>query len=228
MLFLYTALSRQPTVQFNGEPDKPMAQHRNMKATTTCSARERMLLAARGLILSRGFAGMTVDSVCAQAGVTKGGFFHHFGSKDGLGKAVLGQFWQDVAERQAQAGFKTAPNHLDYVLGYLDHAIEAYQDPVVRQGCMLAIFTMELSETNPGLYRTSAEYFQIWKAELVGMFSQLQDELSIADFDAVAWSELFIATLEGALLLSKSSGDVGVIVRALSLYKKQLLLSLGA
>ncbi|HEX5539937.1 MAG TPA: TetR/AcrR family transcriptional regulator [Methylophilaceae bacterium] len=198
-----------------------------MKATIPCSARERMLLAARDLILSRGFAGMTVDSICAQAGVTKGGFFHHFGSKDGLGEAVLGQFWQDVAERQNQAGFKTAATPLDYVLGYLDHAIETYQDPVVRQGCMLAIFTMELSETNPRLYRTSAEYFQTWKAELVGMFRQLKEYLCVADFDAVAWSELFICTLEGALLLSKSSGDVGVTVRVLSLYKKELLLSLG-
>ncbi|HEX5539470.1 MAG TPA: TetR/AcrR family transcriptional regulator [Methylophilaceae bacterium] len=186
-----------------------------------------MLLAARDLIMSRGFAGMTVDSICEQAGVTKGGFFHHFGSKDGLGEAVLGQFWQDVAERQGGADFKTAPTRLDYVLGYLDHAIEAYQDPVIRQGCMLAIFTMELSQTNPGLYRTSAEYFQTWKTELVGMFEQLKEELSITNFDAVAWSELFISTLEGALLLSKSSGDVGVIVRVLSLYKKQLLLNLG-
>ena len=182
-----------------------------------------MLLAARDLILSRGFAGMTVDSVCAQAGVTKGGFFHHFGSKDGLGEAVLAQFWQDAGERQDKAGFKTANTHLDYVIGYLDHAIEAYQDPQIRQGCMLAIFTMELSETHPKLFQFSVAYFQTWRSELLAMFSALQAELALTDFDAAAWSELFISTLEGALLLAKSSGDVGVIVRALSLYKQQLL-----
>ena len=200
-----------------------MAKQHNTKATTTYSARERMLLAARDLILSRGFAGMTVDSVCAQAGVTKGGFFHHFGSKDGLGEAVLAQFWQDAGERQDKAGFKTANTHLDYVIGYLDHAIEAYQDPQIRQGCMLAIFTMELSETHPKLFQFSVAYFQTWRSELLAMFSALQAELALADFDAAAWSELFISTLEGALLLAKSSGDVGVIVRALSLYKQQLL-----
>ena len=200
-----------------------MAKQRNTAATTTCSARERMLLAARDLILSRGFAGMTVDSVCAQAGVTKGGFFHQFGSKDGLGEAVLAQFWQDAGKRQDKAGFKTANTHLDYVIGYLDHAIEAYQDPQIRQGCMLAIFTMELSETHPKLFQFSVAYFQTWRSELLAMFSALQAELALADFDAAAWSELFISTLEGALLLAKSSGDVGVIVRALSLYKQQLL-----
>ena len=204
-----------------------MAKQRNTAATTTCSARERMLLAARDLILSRGFAGMTVDSVCAQAGVTKGGFFHHFGSKDGLGEAVLAQFWQDAGKRQDKAGFKTANTHLDYVIGYLDHAIEAYQDPQIRQGCMLAIFTMELSETHPKLFQCSVAYFQTWRSELLAMFSALQAELALADFDAAAWSELFISTLEGALLLAKSSGDVGVIVRALSLYKQQLLNCVG-
>lgn len=191
------------------------------------SARERMLHAARDLILSRGFAAMTVDGVCAAAGMTKGGFFHHFGSKDGLGEAVLAQFWQDAAARQDAAGFKTANTHLDYVLGYLDHAIEAYQDPQVRQGCMLAIYTMELSDTHPALFQRSVGYFQDWKAELVSMFGKLQQDLALAEFDPVAWSELYISTLEGALLLAKSTSDVGVIVRALSLYKQQLQLCIG-
>lgn len=191
------------------------------------SARERMLRAARDLILSRGYAAMTVDGVCAAAGVTKGGFFHHFGSKDGLGEAVLAQFWQDAAARQDAAGFKTANTHLDYVLGYLDHAIEAYQDPLVRQGCMLAIYTMELSETNPALFRSSVGYFQDWKAELVAMFDKLRQDFTLEEFDPVAWSELYIATLEGALLLAKSTSDAGVIVRALSLYKQQLQMRIG-
>ena len=191
------------------------------------SARERMLRAARDLILSRGFAAMTVDSVCSAAGVTKGGFFHHFGSKDGLGEAVLAQFWQDAAERQSKAGFQAANTHLDYVVGYLDHAIEAYQDPMIRQGCMLAIYTMELAETNPALFQSSVGYFRAWKEELVAMFGKLQQDLGLEDFDPVAWSELYIATLEGALLLAKSSDDVGVIVRALSLFKRQLLQSAG-
>jgi AcrR family transcriptional regulator len=186
-----------------------------------------MLHAARDLILSRGYAAMTVDSVWALAGVTKGGFFHHFGSKDGLGSAVLAQFWQDVAERQERAAYQTADTHLGYVVGYLDHAIEAYQDPQLRQGCMLAIFTMELSQTNPLLFQSSVDYFQAWKTDLVAMFGKLQHDLALDGFDPVAWCELYIATLEGALLLAKSSNDAGVIVRALSLYKQQLLASLG-
>lgn len=197
-------------------------------AEKPATARERMLRAARDLILSRGYAAMTVDRVCAAAGVTKGGFFHHFGSKDGLGEAVLAQFWQEAAERQDKAGFKAANTHPDYVLGYLDHAIEAYQDPQIRQGCMLAIYTMELSETNPKLFQSSVEYFQAWKTELVAMFGELQQALALEEFDALAWSELYISTLEGALLLAKSSDDPGVIVRALSLYKQQLLMCIAS
>lgn len=199
-----------------------------MNAIPMPTVRDRILLAARDLILSKGFSAMTVENVCAAAGVTKGGFFHHFGSKEALGEAALAKFWLDAAERQGKAGFQNANSCLDYVIGYLDHAILDYQDPVTRQGCMLAIFTMELADTNPLLYGISARHFQSWRTELIGMFEKLRDEQALTDFDAIAWSELFIATLEGALLLSKSSNDTGVLVRALTLYKRQLLNSLKA
>ena len=52
------------------------------------SARERLLLAAFGLIRSKGFNATSVDDLCAAAGVTKGAFFHHFPSKEALGAAA--------------------------------------------------------------------------------------------------------------------------------------------
>lgn len=194
-----------------------------MVETKKNTLRDNILAAARDLILSRGFSAMTIDAVCAAAGVTKGGFFYHFGSKEALGEAVLDQFWQDVQKRQNAANYQQAKTDIDFVIGYFDHAIEAYQDPILRQGCMLAIFTMELSESYPELYKSSALHFQSWKAELRNMLEKLANSLHLNDFDALSWSEMYMSTLEGALLLSKASADSDVIVRTLQLYKKQLI-----
>lgn len=195
-----------------------------MPKQTTSSTRERILHAARDLILSRGFSAMSVDMVCAQADITKGGFFHHFPSKEALGEAVLRQFWQDAADRQESILHQHYPAQLDKICAYLDHAMTTYQDPQLGQGCMLAIFTMGLADTNPDLYAVSRSYFSQWRHDLISMFEQLKTEHALTSLDATAWSELYIAMLEGALILAKSSHDPHVIARTLTLYKQQLQL----
>ncbi|MDR5171966.1 TetR/AcrR family transcriptional regulator [Methylobacillus flagellatus] len=194
-----------------------------MPSQPTVSTRDRILHIARDLILSRGFSAMSIDMICAQAGVTKGGFFHHFSNKEVLGEAVLQQFWQDALERQQHVMQSTHASRLEQLVAYLDDAIISYQDPQLSQGCMLAIFTMGLAETNPRLFQASRRYFQDWRNQLTGMFEQIKAEQHLDAFDADAWAELYIAALEGALLLAKAMNDTQVIARTLSLYKRQLL-----
>jgi AcrR family transcriptional regulator len=51
--------------------------------------RARLLEAAAGVYARRGFDGATLDEVAAEAGLTKGAVYDHFGSKDNLLLALL-------------------------------------------------------------------------------------------------------------------------------------------
>jgi TetR/AcrR family transcriptional repressor of nem operon len=190
-------------------------------------SRERILVGARDLILARGYSAMTVDAVCESAGITKGGFFYHFDSKDALGEAALSKFWSDAEERQSKAPFNNAPDPIQFLEGYLDFAIEAYQDPELRKGCMLAIFTIELAESNEQLFKAASKYFADWQATLLEMFERASNYAG-QKIDARAWSDLYITTLEGALLLSKSNSDPDAIKRSLTLYKSLILQALAS
>ncbi len=53
------------------------------------STRNALLRAGRQLFGTRGFAATTVDDLGTAAGVAKGGFYHHFQSKEDLFTAVL-------------------------------------------------------------------------------------------------------------------------------------------
>ncbi|MCY1055978.1 TetR/AcrR family transcriptional regulator [Nannocystis sp. SCPEA4] len=53
------------------------------------SARERLLDAAQRLILERGLSGLSVEAVISEVGLSKGGFFHHFKTKNDLILALL-------------------------------------------------------------------------------------------------------------------------------------------
>ena len=199
-----------------------------MTVNQTLPTKERILIAAQQLILTLGFSGMTVEAVCNATGLTKGGLFHHFSSKDALGEAVLDYFWQAVQNRQQQAVYHQATTQREKILGYIDQAIEDYQQPQIKDGCLLAIFTMELSQTYPALYQKSVDYFQQWRTELIEMLQLAADEAKLKDFDALAWGELLITTVEGSLLLAKAQNDKLVTKRTLSLYKRQLDSALSA
>jgi AcrR family transcriptional regulator len=67
-----------------------------MSADTEASARERVLFAAVELFARQGYDGTSVTQVINQAGVAKGGFYHHFASKE----ALLYEVYGDLITRQ--------------------------------------------------------------------------------------------------------------------------------
>jgi AcrR family transcriptional regulator len=60
------------------------------------SSRDRILDAAERLILERGGGQLSVEDVAAEAQVSKGGFFHHFATKDELLIAVVDRLVEGV------------------------------------------------------------------------------------------------------------------------------------
>lgn len=196
-----------------------------MKESKATISRNRILEAAQDLILAKGFSAMTVDAICKDAGITKGGFFHHFANKETLGEAVLAKFWNDAETRQQVAAYRNESDPVKFLEGYLDNAIEAYQDPELQKGCMLAIFTMELAQSNESLFKSASGHFAHWREEFMTMLQNAFKSKGAA-IDAQAWGDLYISTLEGSLLLAKAKNDPGAITRALTLYKSLLMSSL--
>lgn len=60
-----------------------------LRDETRLARRQRFIDAAWTCARSRGFRDVSLDAICAQAGVTKGAFYAHFGSKHDLLEAVI-------------------------------------------------------------------------------------------------------------------------------------------
>jgi TetR/AcrR family transcriptional regulator, transcriptional repressor for nem operon len=196
-----------------------------IKETKSAASRQRILAGAQDLILARGFSAMTVDAICQSAGITKGGFFHHFPNKEALGEAVIAKFWNDAEQKQLTAAYRNETDPIKFLAGYLDNAIEAYKDPETQKGCLLAIFTMELAESNQALFKSASQYFEQWRKDFMAMLEGAF-AATATTIDAQSWGDLYISTLEGSLLLAKAKNDPKAITRALTLYKSLLMRSL--
>jgi AcrR family transcriptional regulator len=59
----------------------------------------KLVAAARAAFRTEGFAAASMDALCAEAGVTRGALYHHFGGKEGLLEAVVRQIDAEIAAR---------------------------------------------------------------------------------------------------------------------------------
>jgi TetR/AcrR family transcriptional repressor of nem operon len=101
--------------------------------------RERIVETAARLFREEGFDGVGVDAIMSAAGLTHGGFYGHFGSKDDLAAEALTRALQHGADRQSRY-----TNLGDLVSSYLSRrhradrangcAIAALGGDIVRQG----------------------------------------------------------------------------------------------
>ena len=113
------------------------------------AARQKLLAAAISVIRTKGYTATTVDDLCAEAGVAKGSFFHHFRNKEALGVAAA-EYWSD----RADALFAAAPYHrhadpLDRVLGYIDFRKSILTSKIPEFSCLVGTMVQEIYETNP-------------------------------------------------------------------------------
>jgi AcrR family transcriptional regulator len=65
--------------------------------------RQRIVQAARELVVERGYAGVSTSEVQRRAGVSRGGLYHHFASRQELMAAVIEAIEGDLARRLATA-----------------------------------------------------------------------------------------------------------------------------
>ncbi len=127
------------------------------------------------LVRSSGYSATSVDQLCAEAGVTKGAFFHHFPTKEALGVAAA-EYWS----ASTSGYFAAAPYHhhadpVDRVLGYIDFRMALIGGPVEGFSCVAGTMVQEA-------FRSSAAIRVACEASIMGNAKALEADLA----DAIA------------------------------------------
>lgn len=188
--------------------------------------RNDLLKAATKLMLSKGWSATSVDEVCRAAGLTKGGLFHYFASKEELGAAVLDRYIARVfAKLEEVRGREPDPLARVYAcLAFLSDQAEVYP---LRHGCILGRFTQELAETHPRIRAQCAAHFGSWTDTLAADLAEAARQRGLAAVDPRSLAEYALAAFEGALILAKASGDAGVVRRAVAHTREYLARTFG-
>jgi len=163
--------------------------------------RSRILRAAARAIRKHGYEGLGVADVMKEAGLTHGGFYAHFESRDALLAAAAEQAGAESNERLSRAVASARPGEelsalVDTYLS--DRHVAAPEEGL---GCAIAAAGSELPRQQPEVRRAAALRIK----ELIGLV-----ERQFPDWGKSAAHEkamAITATMVGALLLARAADD---------------------
>ena len=189
------------------------------------STREAIIEAASRLIHVHGYNHTSLDDVLRESGAGKGNFYYHFKSKEELGYAILDQIIASFLERTLEPCFAVPDQGaLAQIRCFLDRVLEAQRARNCVGGCPLGNLAAELSDVHEGFRARLASVFAAWRERLT-LALRAEQGRGVGDAcrpEAVA--DFLVASLEGAILLTKLTKDITVMEQCVAEMKRYLTL----
>ncbi|HET7342690.1 MAG TPA: TetR family transcriptional regulator C-terminal domain-containing protein [Methylomirabilota bacterium] len=190
------------------------------------STREAILEAATRLMHVGGYQNTSLDDVLHESGVGKGNFYYYFRSKEDLGYAILDQIVAGFQERTLGPCFADPDGaRLEQIRCFLDRVLDVQRRSKCVGGCPLGNLASELSDVHEGFRARLASVFTAWRARFTTALVEAQargEVVAACRPEPVA--HFLVAGLEGAILLTKVSKDIGVLEQCVSELKRYLTL----
>ncbi|MGI9407248.1 MAG: TetR/AcrR family transcriptional regulator [Hyphomicrobiaceae bacterium] len=164
--------------------------------------RARIVECARHLFNRRGFAEVSIDEIMAEAGLTRGGFYNHFKTKEDLYAETMEAFagcnptdrWDDVSVDFSLRGPELARQMVN---GYVSRS--HLED--IEGHCPLIALPSDVARAGPAV---KAVYEKLLKA-MSGIFiANMQDK---GDLTARKQGLAIAATCVGAMVLARTVDD---------------------
>lgn len=166
--------------------------------------RERLIAAMADLLQRRGFHGVGLSDVLAQARAPKGVLYHHFpGGKVELAVAAI---QAAVAYMKASFDRLQAANDdpVQVLRAWLEHAQKQLEQSAFERGCPLATVALESTADDHILRQALAQGF----GEIRERLTRLLSQAGVTPAKAAQLSTLLVAAYEGALIQSRVTGTV--------------------
>jgi TetR/AcrR family transcriptional regulator, transcriptional repressor for nem operon len=172
--------------------------------------RERLLQAAFREVYKSGFQSAGLDAILAAAGVTKGALYHHFGSKEALGYAIVEEIIAPDNRDQWLRPLANCADPIEVLVGTVQGL--SVQPEAVRGGCPLINLAQEMSPLDPGFRQRLATILRNWQDGVAAALQDGQNRGKVRrDLEPAQAAGLLIAMVEGYGALAKNAQDAEVM-----------------
>jgi len=161
--------------------------------------RKKVLVAAARQLRARGPAGISVAEVMAEAGLTHGGFYAHFSSKDAQVGAAITHAFEDRRARLRKAA--ESQTDAEYLTSFVDMYVSAAHRDRPERGCPITTLSNDL----PRQGEPARAAFEDGVLHLIKAIASRLTVGAPEDRDALAGS--LVAEMAGAVTLARAVSD---------------------
>ncbi|HEY0770390.1 MAG TPA: TetR/AcrR family transcriptional regulator, partial [Sphingobacteriaceae bacterium] len=184
--------------------------------------KEKILLKSGVLFNTQGYKATSISDITDATGLTKGAIYRHFKNKEDLERETLYHLSSIMflKLREKIKGAKTAGEKLRAIFRFFDSYVTK---PELKGGCPLLNAAIEADDAHPVLRKEAVKVLEILRESVATIlrngirFQQLKKNTDVDGFAAVV-----IASLEGAIMMSKLKGNNDDIRRITAFLDRQL------
>lgn len=184
--------------------------------------KSRILAKSGVLFNTQGYKATSISDITTATGYTKGAIYRHFKSKSLLEKETLFYLSTRMFEilREKIRCENTAGNKLRAIFRYYESYIAT---PALKGGCPLMNAAIEADDSNPVLRKEAVKVLDVLRdSVLVVLKNGIRYKQIRKDADLQYYATIIIASLEGAIMMSKLRGDNHDIKRVIKHLETQI------
>lgn len=168
--------------------------------------RKRILRAARREMNRKGYGEASIDSIMAEAGLTRGGFYGHFRGKEDLFVEVLG----DLSETPVAISRRMRFTGLD---DFIDRYLSSTHRDLVDKGCSIPPLSPEIARSGKKVRAAFSDYVTTISDRLGTLIEG--GECDAIDGEASDRALSALTACVGGLILSRAVNDPALSARIL-------------
>lgn len=169
--------------------------------------RTMILARVAPLFNQQGYFGASLSDIMHETGLEKGGIYNHFKSKEQLALESFNYAYA-ILDQHIRAALSGKTHAVDRLFAMLSYFQELVDDPPIAGGCPILNTAIEADDAQPALRDRARQAMDELRRTVRHIVSKGIERGEIRPgVDADAWASVMIATLEGAVMLSKLYQD---------------------
>ena len=192
-------------------------------------SKTKLLDATLKVVRTKGYTATRIEDVCAEAGLTKGSFFHHFRSKEDLALSAAAHWNTSTAAFFADAPYHSAADPLDRLLAYVDFRKANLTGELPDFTCFAGTVIQEVYDTNPQICtaceKSISEHAKTLESDIR---EAMRKYGTVGSWTAESLALHTQCVIQGAFVVAKAKGNATVAAQSLGHLRLYLELVFGA
>lgn len=174
------------------------------------------------LFNQKGYAGTSINDISEATGLTRGGIYGNFESKDEVALAAFEHNYSQLFTL-IRSKIKEKSKAHDKLQVYLSVYRHPGLQAVLQYGCPILNTSTEADDTHPALKTKAADAIARWHRGIESIIKEGQERKELKkSVEVKEFASTFIALIEGGIMLTKVTGNDDHLEAALRHGKKMI------